>query len=456
MSAADSDFPQFNDENFAVENGQRPTVFRWVVFALGCNVSLMLYLHRYTFALIKPALIEEFGLDKIQLGYLDSTFSICYTLFQIPLGALSDFAGVHLMLTGMIVFWSIGFGMHAWATRIPILYIARGILGIGQSAVFASLNRLTRTWFPLANRSTMQGILGVFAGRMGGLTSYMLVGFLVLGIWKMEWRLAVYLLAGGGLCLAVLFAIFFRNSPRRHPLVNKEEADLIEGDDPLPDAGAANGSSRMSKREILDRMSVRSVLNLFSLNLQSILSTLADNIYSSWIPLFLFEVHAMKFTEMGFYSALPLLGGAIGGVLGGWLNDYFIRNTGNRRWSRSLVALTGKGLAAFCLLAALLTSYDNPYAFCTMLFFVKLFGDWSLTTSWSTVTDIGGRTTATVFAFNNSVAGIAAIIAPTLYGFVAEEWGWRWMFIIACAAYALCALSWLLIDCTIPILKDDD
>ena len=32
-----------------------PTRVRWIVFALGCSTSWMLYLHRYTFALIKPA-----------------------------------------------------------------------------------------------------------------------------------------------------------------------------------------------------------------------------------------------------------------------------------------------------------------------------------------------------------------------------------------------------------------
>jgi MFS transporter, ACS family, glucarate transporter len=255
--------------------------------------------------------------------------------------------------------------------------------------------------------------------------------------------------------LALLFAFAFRNSPRRHPLVNEEEANLIEGHVAAPAAGAAAAPPRMSRREMLSRMSVRSILNLFALNLQSILSTLADNIYSSWIPLFLYEVHSLEFKEMGIYSALPLLGGAIGGALGGVLNDFFIYATGNRRWSRSLVALTGKGLAALFLLAAMLMYYDNPYNFCIMLFFVKLFGDWSLTTSWSTVTDIGGRATATVFAFNNSVAGIAAIIAPLLYGYVAQHYGWRWMFVIAGAAYVLCALSWLLINCTIPILRED-
>ena len=126
---------------------------------------------------------------------------------------------------------------------------------------------------------------------------------------------------------------------------------------------------------------------------------------------------------MGIYSSLPLLGGAIAGMAGGVLNDWCIAATGNRRWSRSGIAATGKGLAAVLLLVAL-SWYDNPYVFCGFLFAVKLVGDWSITTSWGVVTDIGGRVTASVFAFNNAVAGIGFIVAPVLFGYLAQHYGW--------------------------------
>ncbi|MFP6677758.1 MAG: MFS transporter, partial [Pirellulaceae bacterium] len=191
-----------------------------------------------------------------------------------------------------------------------------------------------------------------------------------------------------------------------------------------------------------------------ALNVQTILSTVADNIFSAWIPLFLWEVHDLRFKEMGFLSSLPLLGGALGGAAGGWLNDQMIRRTKNRRWSRRLVGLTGKGIAGALLLVSLLW-YESPQYFCGMLFFVKFFSDWSLTTTWGTVTDIGGSKSASVFAFNNSVAGIGAIAAPAIYGNIAEYVNWTSVFLTAAAVYLLCAASWLLIDCTIPVFDDE-
>ncbi|MGE0757148.1 MAG: hypothetical protein AB7O38_09010, partial [Pirellulaceae bacterium] len=66
--------------------------------------------------------------------------------------------------------------------------------------------------------------------------------------------------------------------------------------------------------------------------------------------------------------------------------------------------------------------------------------------------DIGGPITASVFAFSNSVAGIALIVAPRVIGRVADMYGWRMVFIMVAATYAACAASWLWINCTVPLL----
>lgn len=428
----------------------RPTGFRWTVFTLACGTSWLLYLHRYMFSLIKPELKQEWNIATDQLGYLDSAFSLCYLIFQVPFGALADVIGVHPVLTGLIVIWSAGLALHAWAPSLREMWLARAVLATGQSAVFATLSRISRTWIPLKSRTTAQGWIGVFFGRVGGLTAYLVVDSLVLGVLDIPWRTAIYWLAAAGAGYAFLFAALFRNSPRQHSSVNEAECALIEeGDDTTADA-----ASRMTFREMLRRMSPRSILNLACLNLQTILSALADNIYSAWIPLFLSEVHGLKFREMGFYSALPLLGGALGGAAGGMLNDWMIRRTGNVKWSRRCVGLAGKGIAGI-LLALSMVWYDRPHAFCLMLFAVKFFSDWSLTTTWGAVTDIGGRTTATVFAFNNTVATVGSFAAPMIFGNVAQHFGWAPVFYVGAVAYGACALTWLAFNSSIPVIKPE-
>ncbi len=439
-----------------VRPAARPTNVRWGVFSLAFATSALLYLHRYVFAFIKPTLAEEWGLSNTELGQLDSAFSVCYTLFQFPLAVVADAAGVHLVLLGLMLVWCGGLAMMAWAPSAKVMWFGQATLGIGQSAVYACLNRISRMWYPPTVRTTLQGTVGVLAGRLGALSSSLVFAALLLGVLGFDWRTAIWILVAVGVVHLLLFAIVFRNSPREHPSVNDAEARLIEGHDAITNGSATQTTQtpeRPSVRTMLRLMTPRSLRNLMYLSLQSILSTFADNIYSNWIPLFLSQVHHLEFKKMGIYAALPLLGGAIGGLVGGILNDYGIARTGNRRWSRVVVAFTGKGMAAVLIFAALIF-YERPYVFCTFLFFVKLFGDWSLATSLGVVTDIGGRATASVFAFNNSVAGIGFIVAPIVFSYISETYNWRLVFVAVGATYALCALSWLVIDCTIPVVHE--
>ena len=175
-------------------------------------------------------------------------------------------------------------------------------LRVGQSAVYSTLSRMAQTWFPASIRTTLQGIAGITAGRLGGMSAYLVFGSLLLGVCGLDWRTAIYVFVAAGVLFTILFAAIFRDSPRGHPLVNPAEAELIEG----PSSKAQ--ASRMTFSQTLGAIRPRALINLVMLNLQTILSTLADNIYSSWIPLFLWEVHQLKFEAMGIYSSLPLFG----------------------------------------------------------------------------------------------------------------------------------------------------
>lgn len=423
------------------------TNIRWVVFSLACGTSWLFTLHRYTFSLIKADLMRDWKLNKAEIGLIDSGFAIFYSIFQFPAGMMADLYGVRLVLTVLICVWSLGLAIHAWAPGTRELWLGRAVLGIGQSGALACLNRISRQWFPVSIRSSLQGLAAITAGRLGGLSANLLLMTVLVGYCGLDWRTAVYIFVAMGITHALLFAVIFRNTPREHPLVNEVEAELIA-------LGSVPDKARVTIGEMLRSLSPPAIPSFFALNVQTILSTFADNIFSNWMPLFLLTIHLLKQAEMGIYSALPLLGGALGGALGGVLNDWLIARTGNRRWARRIVAIVGKGTAAALMFAALLW-YDDPYTFCIVCFFVKFFSDWSLTTSWSVVTDIGGRATASVFAFNNAIAGVGSIGAPAMIGYIAHLAGWPTVFVVIGVTYALCAASWLAIDCTRPVMKSE-
>jgi len=437
-----------------------PTRARWIVFGLGCGTSWLLYVHRYAFGLIKSDLVRDLGLTGPQLGDLDAAFFFSYAFFQVPLGLLIDVAGAHLFLASTIALWSAALAMHAWAPGIGLLWFARGLLGAGQSATFAALSRVTRTWFPASIRTTVQGWIGVFFARIGGSSANLLLGTLLLGALAMSWRSAIYLLAAAGIVQAALFLLFFRDSPRKHPRCNAAEVALIEAR-PATEAGPGP-AAKVPLRNLLRGMSGCSLLNVAVLCLEAALSAIADLVFSNWIPLFLEKALSMSRAQVGLFAALPLAGGALGGVAGGILNDRLLRKGASTRWVRSLVGLGGKGIAAVLLGIALLL-YGQPILFALMLIAVKFFADISLATRWGAVTDIGGRVTATVFAVVNAVGIAGPIVGSLVYGRVIPREGeamgvasgWMPMFFIMIGAYVACGLSWLLVNASRPVLPEE-
>jgi MFS transporter, ACS family, glucarate transporter len=428
-----------------LELAPRPSGVRWTIFALSCATSWILYVHRYAFGIIKPKLAVEMDLDKVELGKLDTVFNSAYLIGQLPAGIAADLFGPHLFLGSSIVLWSLMMGMQAWAPTVVALTYVRIVFGAAQTGAFSALAKITRNWFPLASRTSVQGWVGITFGRAGAASANFLLATVMIGMLGLPWRTAFWILSGIGVALGVAFLLIFRNTPRVHPWTNEAEIELIEGP-------ATTGPVRkLTATELFKQLKWPGFANLLTLNLQTLLSNAADILYQAWIPLYLIETHGLDYTQMGIFSALPLLGGAFGGALGGWLNDYFGRR--NRRWGRSLVGLVGKAGAAALLMIAVACS-GNPYLFCSLLFWVKFVGDWSLASTWGTVTDIGGSASATVFGINNAVGNVGAVVAPLIYGYVALRFGWTPVFVSVAVIYLLCAASWLLVDCTRPLLED--
>src|ERR1700736_4961615 len=95
----------------------RPTRSRSLVFALACAASWLLYLHRYSWGVIKPAFLQENpGLTDTEVGWLDSAFNATYALGQVPVGLAGDALGPRGVLTAVIFLWSLASAGVACAT----------------------------------------------------------------------------------------------------------------------------------------------------------------------------------------------------------------------------------------------------------------------------------------------------------------------------------------------------
>src|SRR5262249_19839502 len=140
----------------------------------------------------------------------------------------------------------------------------------------------------------------------------------------------------------------------------------------------------------------------------------SDVAYVSLIGTYFLNARGFDIAKTGWLASLPLWGGAIGGIVGGWLNDRLIAVSTSRRWPRSSVGCAGQLIGG--IFVALAVQQESGVAAACYLGAAKFFSDWSLPSVWGTCTDLGGRYSATVFSIVNSSGTLGAIIMPLVYG----------------------------------------
>jgi ACS family glucarate transporter-like MFS transporter len=419
-----------------------PTNVRWIVFALASVTSWLLYVHRYSWGVIKPDIKAEFQLDDVQLGWLDSAFSLAYACGQIPGGWAGDVWGPSLVLSLMIFAWSVAVGCTVFGRDVATFSAIRIFFGASQAGAYPNVSKVTKSWFPYSIRTTAQGIIASASGRVGGACAPLVIGTVLMGWMGLGWRASLLLLAMLGIVFAVVFRLLFRNTPAEHPWSNEAEQQLIAADEPPVSPRAKVVFSRRPM-----------VLVTFGFLLLHIFtSAFADMLYVYWIPYFLLDAKGLSREAMGFFASLPLFGGALGGMCGGILNDVLIRYMG-RRWARSVVGVSGKLVAAALVGAALMVE-DGRWMM-LILAVAKFFTDWSQPTLWGAVTDIAGPAAGRVFGTVNTAGSIGGMVANPILGYIKSLHGWNAVFWLIAAAYVASGLCWLAIDTTKPLVIEE-
>lgn len=438
------------DNSGAIDS--RPTGVRWEVFALACGASFLLYLHRYTWNIVGPAVQHDFSLSNTEAGLLFSLFYWTYASGQIPSGVIIDRYGPHRFLSAIAFAWSLSLAALGTTSQLALLGLWRFIFGATQAGCYPSLTQVTRRWFPRRQRTVLQGWIATTCGRGGGAMSPIILATLLMGTCGLSWQRSLFVMGICGVAFALVFFWRFRNAPEEHPGVNAAELALIrEGE--LPTTTASAAQVLPAQRALRNRS-----LQFFVV--QQFLDAGADVVFVSLIGSYFLQARGIEMAKTGWLASLPLWGGALGGIMGGWLNDTLILRTGNRRWSRSGIGLAGKLIG--CVMIGVVTLPEQAVAAGLVLMLAKFFGDWAQPTVWGTCTDLGGRFSATVFSIINTAGTLGGVVMPLIFGLVLD-WAtvtetvagetltstdWTPLFLLLAAMFLTSGLCWLGIDCT--------
>ena len=138
-------------------------------------------MHRYSWGVAKPYLQAEYHLSDGELGWLDGAFNITYALGQFPGGLAGDVLGPRVVIPVVAILWSLLTAAPGLVSQFWHLYFVRLMFGAIQAPAYPNLGKVTKSWFPLSIRTSVQGLVSSFSGRAGAGCASLIVATLLIG-----------------------------------------------------------------------------------------------------------------------------------------------------------------------------------------------------------------------------------------------------------------------------------
>jgi MFS transporter, ACS family, glucarate transporter len=425
-------------------DSQRSRV-RWILIGWIFLLSAVGYLDRVNLSIAGGAIMRDFSLDKVQLGWVQSAFVLGYAFFQAPAGRLADRIGPRKIISWGVIWWGV---FTVLITVVPpvasalwIIIAIRFGLGMGEAVVYPASNTIVASWIPSTERGVANGLIFMGVGFGAGVTSP-LINYIVT---QHSWRAAFWTSAVIGLAAGVVWYLISRDDPKQHPWVSTSEAEYIEAGLPPVEAGTHGG--KLGWGQIFSNKDILAVtFSYFTYGY-------AAYIFFSWFFIYLSDVRGLNLKQSALWTMLPFMAMAAGSLGGGWISDVITRKYGKRN-GRCMVAIVGIGLAAVFI--ALGTQVKSPQ----MAVMVLAAGAGALYISqssfWSVSADIGKKSAGSVSGVMNMGGQFGGALTASLTPFIGKHLGWNTSFLVAAGLCACGAIAWFFVNPGYDSRRDKD
>lgn len=410
---------------------QRPTRIRHGVLGMTVAIYMITYMDRSVISVATPSIMEELGFDLVTMGVILSLFRWGYALFQVPGGLLGDWIGPRKALTLIVAWWSVFTALTALAWNATVMGIVRLLFGIGEAGAFPIATRSLSRWMLPSERGFAQGITHA-GSRLGSALTPPLVTAMIVAF---GWRSPFFVFGALGVLWAVVWFVWYRDTPEQHPSVNQAEQELIR---------AGRKPNHTTTPGKVPWKSILSSSTLWFLCVMYFCYNYTLNSYIDWFPTYLVDARGMTLSQMGFYASLPLLAGVAGDLLGGWCSDIVLARTNKPNLARRWVAIAGFVTCALSTIPAALTENAQvSVAFYCLAFFSL---EWTVGISWAVPLDIGGDFAGSVAAFMNMCGNIGGALSPIVLAYLVGAFDWYMPFLVTAGLCVIASLLYLKID----------
>ena len=440
---------------------EKPTRVRFGVLGFACALSMITYLDRVCFGTVAPYVQQELGLTDQEKGLLFTAFALAYALFEVPSGWLGDVFGPRKTLIRIVTWWSLFTSLTGLIYPTPewpwfaftAMLAVRFLFGLGEAGAYPNIARAFHNWFPFGERGMAQGAVWM-AGRFAGGATPLVVGALLYyapaetGFQVVQWRHTFWLFGLLGVAWCAVFWWWFRDRPEQKAGVNAAELALIR-------SGEADTEPAHAKVPWLRLMTN---LNLWTLCGMYFCGAYGWYFNITWLPGYLRDHYGVTQEAWGFWTfslmaGAPLLLGSLACLGGGLLTDWFIRQTGNRKWGRRLFGVIGHGICAMCYFASIYAT--DAWLFTLAIALAAFWNDLTMGSAWASCLDIGGKYSGIVSGCMNTIGNLGGAVAGTMTGWVLKHYNWETNFFTFGLVYVIAMLLWLRFDSTKPVLPEE-
>ena len=402
---------------------QKKTKVRWIILGILFMVTAVNYADRATIAIAGPVISKDLGLNAAQMGWIFSAFGWAYVVAQLPGGWLLDRYGSKMVYAGSLALWSLftmAQGLVGFITgglAVLTLFALRFALGVAESPSFPGNGRVVAAWFPKQERATASAIFNsaqyfatvLFAPLMGWITTFF------------GWPWVFGMMGGLGILLTITW-LKLVYSPIDHPMINRAELDyiaagggLVNMDQPATQKASGGAKWRDIGQLFSNRMMVGIFIGQYCINA-------ITYFFITWFPIYLVQARGMTILNAGFATVAPAIFGFLGGISGGIISDWLIKQGWSVSWARKTPYILGMLAAATLVLAAISDSNVAIVALMSFAFYGK--GVAAGAGTWAVVSDTAPKEAIGLAgSIFNCVGNVAGIVTPIVFGYIVAATG---------------------------------
>lgn len=399
-------------------------------------ISVVTFLDRINISVAGATIMADLGLTPSQWGWVLSVFTISYGIMQVPLGVWGDKRGHRLVLTLIVLWWSLFTGLTGMAAGFVSLLVIRFGFGIGEAGSYPCMTGVIVKWYRKHETSIAQGYIWA-ASRMGGaLTPFVVIPVLAL----LGWRAAFFLLAALGVLWSAGWYLWYRNRPA--DVRGITAAELAE----LPEAQPDGGKSAVPWRRMMGSVQFWLVLAMY------FFYAWGSWFFFSWFPTFMEMGRGFSQSQLTYVVAIPFVMSMAGNIVGGYLSTSLSVRYGLKT-GRRLLGVGGLAVSALCMfLAAFIPGKTQVFVFLSLCFGVI---DLMLPSAWAICADIGRRYAGAVSGAMNTAGNIGGFACATVFGYVVQATGnYNVPLFVIAAMLVVAALLFACIDPTKPLVEE--